>query len=58
MERSTVLVEKDVSEGLVSVERAKSDYGVIFRGDVGGVDEEGTKALRAIQQTDRAATET
>ena len=47
LERETRLVEKDISEGLVSIAAAARNYGVVAAGDPPRVDEAATAALRA-----------
>ena len=51
-ERDPEKVRWDVIEGLVSMERAKSEYGVVLNGDNYQIDQEGTKQLRALQGTE------
>jgi len=46
LERDAALVLKDVVDGLLSVERARSEYGVIIDGVTRTVDRESTLALR------------
>jgi N-methylhydantoinase B len=50
-ERDPEKVRWDVIEGLVSMERAKSEYGVVLKGDDYQIDEEETKQLRFVQGT-------
>jgi N-methylhydantoinase B/oxoprolinase/acetone carboxylase alpha subunit len=45
--RPTEMIEMDVSEGYVSIERAKEEYGVIINPKTMKVDEEATKKLRS-----------
>jgi N-methylhydantoinase B len=45
-ERPPNLVEKDVSHGLVSIESARRDYGVVIDLDSGSANIEATNALR------------
>ncbi len=46
LEREPEMVEADVAEGYVTVEQAKSAYGVVIDQGTGRVDAEATKALR------------
>ncbi len=46
LEREPEMVEADVAEGYVTVEQAKSAYGVVIDQGTGRVDQEATKALR------------
>ena len=46
LEREPEMVEKDVVEGYVSVERAREDYGVIINPETMKVDEEATRKMR------------
>ena len=46
LERSPEMVKKDVTEGFVSVEKAKDDYGVIISKKTMEIDQEATKSLR------------
>lgn len=52
-ERDPEKVRWDVIEGLVSMERAKSEYGVVLNGDNYQIDEEETKQLRGSLQGTR-----
>lgn len=47
MKRSTELVADDVRRGLLSIERARLDYGVVIKAD-GSIDAEATRHLRAL----------
>ncbi|MGH9099166.1 MAG: hydantoinase B/oxoprolinase family protein, partial [Acidimicrobiales bacterium] len=47
MERPAELVLRDVASGLVSIEAARSDYGVVIDAEHLTVDERATEALRA-----------
>jgi N-methylhydantoinase B len=47
LERDPEIVEKDVIEGYVSLEKAKEDYGVVIDPKTFKVDIEGTKRLRS-----------
>jgi N-methylhydantoinase B len=47
MKRSTALVIDDVQRGLLSIERARLDYGVAIKAD-GSIDEEATQRLRSL----------
>jgi N-methylhydantoinase B len=47
LERDPELVENDVADGYVSLERAKADYGVVINPDTMKVDVEATRTLRA-----------
>ena len=47
-ERDPEKVRWDVIEGLVSMERAKSEYGVVLKGDNYQIDEKETKHLRSL----------
>jgi N-methylhydantoinase B len=51
LERPSADVLRDVRRGLVSVEAAQRDYGVVIRDD--GVDESATANLRAAQRAER-----
>jgi N-methylhydantoinase B len=44
--RDTTLVAKDLRDGLVTIEGAARDYGVVARGDPPVIDEAATAALR------------
>jgi N-methylhydantoinase B len=46
LERETEMVESDVTEGYVSLEKAREDYGAIINPKTIKVDEEATKKLR------------
>jgi N-methylhydantoinase B len=46
-DRPSEKVQKDVRNGLVSIEKAKSDYGVILDAQTLAIDEAGTEKLRA-----------
>jgi N-methylhydantoinase B len=46
LERDPEMVETDVTEGYISLERAKEDYGVLIDTKAMKVDEEGTRKLR------------
>ncbi len=46
LEREPEMVEADVAEGYVTVEQARSAYGVVIDQGTGRVDQEATKALR------------
>jgi N-methylhydantoinase B len=46
LEREPEMVERDVMEGYVSLERAREDYGVIINSKTMKVDEEATRKLR------------
>jgi len=46
LERDPEMVEADVKEGYVSLERAKEDYGVSINPETIKVDEEATRKLR------------
>ncbi len=46
LEREPEMVEADVAEGYVTIEKARSDYGVVIDPGTGRVDQEATKALR------------
>jgi len=48
LEREPEMVERDVMEGYVSLERAEEDYGVVINPETGKVDEEKTTKLRDI----------
>lgn len=48
LEREPEMVERDVMEGYVSLERAKEDYGVVINPETRKVDEEKTRKLRDI----------
>ena len=45
--RDLALVGKDLRDGLVSIEAAARDYGVVARGDPPEIDTDATTALRA-----------
>lgn len=49
LERAPEMVERDMIEGYVSVERAKEDYGVVIDPKTFKVDMEATKKLRERQ---------
>ena len=49
-ERDPAAVAADVLDGLITVEDARRDYGVVLRGD-GSPDEEATEALRCRRRT-------
>lgn len=49
-ERDQAAVAADVLDGLITVEDARRDYGVVLRGD-GSLDEEATGALRCRRRT-------
>jgi N-methylhydantoinase B len=46
LDRDPELVENDVLEGYVSLEKAKEDYGVVIDPETMKVDREATKRLR------------
>ncbi len=46
LERDPEMVERDVLEGYVSIERARKDYGVVINPKTLKVDTEATKRLR------------
>ncbi len=48
LDREPEMVERDVMEGYVSLERAKEDYGVVINPETRKVDEEKTRKLRDI----------
>jgi N-methylhydantoinase B len=48
--RDLSLVAKDLSDGLVTIEGAARDYGVVARGDPPVIDEAATEALRAMDR--------
>ncbi len=51
--RDPLLVERDISEGLVSIAAAARDYGVVASGDPPRIDAAATTALRARLRTSR-----
>ncbi|OGQ77651.1 MAG: hypothetical protein A3F90_16865 [Deltaproteobacteria bacterium RIFCSPLOWO2_12_FULL_60_19] len=55
IERDPQMVLSDVQNGLVSGRSAKEIYGVVLRGDLQGVDEEGTKKRREQIRAERAS---
>lgn len=48
LDREPEMVERDVMEGYVSLERAKEDYGVVINPETRKIDEEKTRKLRDI----------
>jgi N-methylhydantoinase B len=46
LERDLALVAKDLRDGLVTIERAAQDYGVVAHGDPPQIDQEASAALR------------
>ena len=46
LERDPEMVERDVLEGYISLERAREDYGVVINPNTIKVDEEATRKLR------------
>ncbi len=47
LERELALVERDVADGYVSIERAQADYGAVIDPGTMKVDQEASKKLRA-----------
>ncbi len=47
LDRAPDAVAKDLRDGLVSIEGAAADYGVVARGDPPAIDPAATDALRA-----------
>ncbi len=47
LERDPIMVERDVIEGYVSLEKAKEDYGVLLDPETMKLDEKATQLLRA-----------
>ena len=54
LSRDLTLVAKDLRDGLVSIEGAARDYGVVARGDPPEIDLTATEVLRARLRTTRA----
>jgi N-methylhydantoinase B len=52
--RDLSLVAKDLRDGLVTIEGAARDYGVVARGDPPEIDPAATETLRATLTTTRA----
>jgi N-methylhydantoinase B len=48
LEREPEMVERDVMEGYISLEKAKEDYGVVINPETTKVDGEKTRKLRDI----------
>ena len=46
LERELALVERDVSDGYVSIERAKEDYGVVISPETLEIDANASEKLR------------
>jgi N-methylhydantoinase B len=57
LEREAERVAKDVADGKVSAERARSDYGVVIDAASGGVDRAATKSLREQLRSSRPSLE-
>jgi hypothetical protein len=53
LDRPAELVQKDVKRKLVSVHKAKSDYGVVLDSTTFAIDETATEALRACVRSER-----
>ena len=52
-ERDPEKVRWDVSEGLVSIERAKTEYGVVLKGDSLEIDDEAARICRNRKESKR-----
>ena len=55
LERELELVEKDVADGYISVERAQTDYGTVIDRATMKVDQEASKKMRASMRNEHSA---